>query len=76
MHPRDRYLIEATTSQGCENFVLLCQHMYCQNDLGDKKCCSVYRGKIVLKSFRNNKKVVRFLEKGGSGLPGFLCYEV
>ena len=41
LHPRDRYLVEATRGHGCENLVQLCQHMYCQNNLGDQKCCSV-----------------------------------
>ena len=31
-------------------------------------------GKIVVKSFRNNRKLVRFPEKRGSGLPGFLYF--
>ena len=33
--------------------------MYCQNNLGAKKCCSVLRGKIGLKSFRNNRRLVQ-----------------
>ena len=37
--------------------------MYCQNNLGDKKCCSVLRGKILLKLFRNNRKLVQFPEQ-------------
>ena len=71
LHPRDRYLVEATRGHGCENLVQLCQHMYCQNNLGDQKCCSVQRGKIVLKSFRNNRKLVRFPEQRGSGCLAF-----
>ena len=40
-----------------------------------KKCCSVLRGKIVLKSIRNNGKLVRFPEYRSSGLLGFLYNE-
>ena len=32
-----RYLIEAITGHGCENLVYMCQHIYCQNKLTDKK---------------------------------------
>jgi len=33
--PRDRYLIEATTT------LCIVSTMYCQNNLGDSNCCSV-----------------------------------